>query len=121
MLILYVKSGEGGGLDLGSGMGEMGELDWNWTYVIHREESTEPAIGDAAPFTISQKSYPIIRFLMTKYEPADLTLRTRAGIGTHRIFPCTIPVVWNLPVSARFSLKMMEYSSKRFSRAHHFK
>ena len=47
---------------------------------------------------------------MTKYEPADLTLRTRAGIGTHRIFPCTIPGVWNLPVSARFSLKMMEFT-----------
>ena len=55
---------------------------------------------------------PLHRFPMTKYEPSDLLPRNHQsplGIIQHRAFDEN----WNLPISASFSVGMMEYSSQQ--------
>ena len=66
----------------------------------------------AACSSVSQGSHPLIRFLMTKYEPSDLIPRNHQsplGVIQHR----ALDENWNLPISASFSLGMMEYSSQQ--------
>ena len=46
---------------------------------------------------------------MTKYERVDLHPLNRWDWASS-YFPCVSPRIWNLPVSARFSLKMMGFA-----------
>ena len=69
------------------------------------------AVAVAYP-SVRQDAHPIIRLPMTKYEPSDLIPRNHQsplGIIQHR----SLDENWNLPISASFSLRMMEYSSQQ--------